>query len=102
MHMQDSSTTADVLVEVAGTLAGLALPGFEYGPFLVQHQLHGWLCAMLVAGNADDDIILECVMLAGTVCDASSASLVAHAGLVRRGKEICRDIRRMCTLAAAH
>ena len=74
-----------MLVEVTGLLAGLPVPGLAYGPFIARHQLHAWLCALLVAGNADDDIILECVMLTGTICDASSAPVLAHAGLVSRG-----------------
>ncbi len=91
--MQDGASAADAVVEVVGALASLSLPAtFHWGPILARHQLLSWLGAMLVAGNADDDVVLECIMLAGTVCDNSSAHLLAHADLVRAGGTPCMQI----------
>ena len=79
----------DVVVEVVGTLASLCLPGFDWQSYLSRHGLEFWLGARLVAGNVDDDIVLECIMLSGTVCDEGSAPLLADAGLVRIASHAC-------------
>ena len=69
-------------MEAVGLLASLCLPQHDWRTYLERHSLPAWLAARLIAGNADDDIILECVMLAGAVCNAGSAPLLAHAELV--------------------
>ena len=88
--MQEGAAPADATVEIVGALGSLSLPvTFHWGPLLARRQLLSWLGTMLVAGNADDDIMLEGVMLAGTACDETSAPLLAHAGLVRAGGMLC-------------
>ena len=73
----------EAVLEVVGTLAVLCLPGFDWQSYLSRNGLEYWLSARLVAGNVDDDIALECVMLCGSACDEGSAPLLADAGIVR-------------------
>ena len=83
MLLQDMAAKPEAVVEVVGTLASLCLPGFDWQSYLSRHALEYWLAARLVAGNVDDDIVLECIMLCGSACDEGSAPLLADAGIVR-------------------
>jgi hypothetical protein len=81
--VQDPAPEPDVLVEATGTLAQLNL-GAEshWRPVLSGTGMLAWLADHLEAGSIDDDILLEAVILSATVCDGSSAGMMAEAGLV--------------------
>ena len=66
-----------------GTLANLSLPQYDWKSMMAESALPTWLAGKLVAGQADDDIILEAIMLTATVCNLDSAPNIADAGLVR-------------------
>ena len=76
-------------MEAMGTLANLSLPECDWQSTMADSALPTWLAGKLVVGRADDDIILEAIMLIATICNEDSAPSIAEAGLVRAGSPSC-------------
>ncbi len=70
-------------MEAMGTLANLSLPQCDWQSMMTDSALPAWLASKLIVGEADDDIILEAIMLTATVCNKGSAPSIADAGLVK-------------------
>lgn len=85
--VKDENTPSDVLVEVLGTLGNLTIPEFGFLELVREHDLLSFL-AQHIRSGAEDDIVLECVIFAGTICDATTAPLIRVSGL-------CQDLYRL-------
>jgi hypothetical protein len=81
---QQSLDTPDLLVEILGTLANLTSPEVQWVELCEGSGLIELLHRLLVVGFSEDDLILECVMLVGTIAmDQYAAPLIAASQLVK-------------------
>jgi len=80
------SPTDDFRVDAIGLLNSITLPDVMYSELMVQHGLMDWLLRHLVTVtgfSADDDIILECIMLVGTLAmDPKAANMLGNPRLI--------------------
>mmetsp|Transcript_6170 Transcript_6170/g.13429 ORF Transcript_6170/g.13429 Transcript_6170/m.13429 type:complete len:806 (-) Transcript_6170:755-3172(-) len=74
--------TAELFVEVLGTLANLCLPEFDFLNLVRRHDLLRFLATYAQPGAVDDDILLEVVMFVGVLCNEGTAPLLVDSGLV--------------------
>lgn len=65
MVIKSDEVTADLFVEVLGTLANLTVPEFDFKALVERHDLLKFLAQYAVPGAVDDDILLEVVMCVG-------------------------------------
>lgn len=73
----------EFLLECLGVIANLTLPDLDYSQVLQQFRLIPWLRSHLVPGKSEDDLVLEVVMLLGTVAaDENCASVLCKADLL--------------------
>lgn len=73
----------EFLLECLGVMANLTLPDLDYSQVLQQFRLIPWLRGHLVPGKSEDDLVLEVVMLLGTVAsDENCASVLCKADLL--------------------
>jgi len=86
VQWQDPSTETELLVEAMGTLMTLTLPHEEWQNAVTEYALPAWLARHLTVDHVADDIILEAVMLAATLCNSSTAQHLADNGVVRDSK----------------
>lgn len=76
-------TDKEFLLECVGVMANLTLPDLDYSQVLQQFRLLPWLRSHLVPGKSEDDLVLEVVMLLGTVAaDENCASVLCKADLL--------------------
>ena len=81
--MMKRTQNHDFLLETLGTVAHLDLPRLSFAKILSQHDFVEFLLKHLVPGFTDDDIVLEVVMILGTVAsDPKAATLLANSRLV--------------------
>ena len=79
----DPETEADLMVEVVGLLANLSIPDFDYAAFVSEFELLDFISERLLPDAASDDVVLQLVMLLGTVlADDECAQLVARSGII--------------------
>ena len=75
--------TDDFLVEVLGTLANLAVPKYNWSAVIQEHELLDFLAKHLVPGYSEDDIVLEVIILIGTMCqDKKAATLMTNSSVI--------------------
>lgn len=67
------SDNPDLLVEVLGTLANVTMPHIPWGE-LCEVGLIDLLTKLLVPGFSEDDVVLECVMIAGNLAMSQDAA----------------------------
>jgi hypothetical protein len=67
------SDNPDLLVEVLGMLANVTLPHIPWGE-LCEVGLIDLLTKLLVPGFSEDDVVLECVMIAGNLAMSQDAA----------------------------
>jgi hypothetical protein len=92
LGMTLKSSSADFLVEAVGTLASLVYIDVRYSDLLIQHGLLDFISKHLVIGFADDDIILECMMLLSTVAtDSKCSGMLANQRLIGIIYEVIRE-----------
>ena len=73
----------DFLIEVVGTLGNLNITDIDYEMVLNEFQLVGWIKNMLTPGNADDDLVLDVIVLVGAVCiDDACANILSKSGII--------------------
>ena len=65
MLLKSKDVTADLFVEVLGTLANLCVPEFDFQALAQRHDLLDFLAQFAQPGAVDDDILLEVVMFLG-------------------------------------
>jgi len=84
--------THDFLVESLAVLANVTLPEVMYSELMAQHGLLDFLLAHMQPGFADDDVLLECVQLLGTLAiDPRAAPMLASSALVRMLTQLLTD-----------
>ncbi|KAM4574635.1 kinesin-associated protein 3a isoform 1-T1 [Fundulus diaphanus] len=73
----------EFLIECLGTLANLTIPDLDWELVLKEYNLTPYLKDRLKPGSAEDDLILEVVILIGTVSmDDSCAAMLAKSGII--------------------
>eukprot|EP00232_Nephroselmis_pyriformis_P016886 CAMPEP_0182884136 /NCGR_PEP_ID=MMETSP0034_2-20130328/18803_1 /TAXON_ID=156128 /ORGANISM="Nephroselmis pyriformis, Strain CCMP717" /LENGTH=702 /DNA_ID=CAMNT_0025017309 /DNA_START=48 /DNA_END=2152 /DNA_ORIENTATION=+ len=77
-------TSSDLLVEVMGCIGNLNIPEFDFLKLVREHQLLDFLAMHLQPGVVEDDIMLEVVIMVGTLCTADTAREIVDAGLVTK------------------
>ncbi|XP_038570903.1 kinesin-associated protein 3a isoform X1 [Micropterus salmoides] len=73
----------EFVIECLGTLANLTLPDLDWALVLKEYNLVPYLKDRLKPGSAEDDLILEVVIMIGTVSmDDSCAAMLAKSGII--------------------
>ncbi|XP_054916278.1 kinesin-associated protein 3a [Poeciliopsis prolifica] len=73
----------EFVIECLGTLANLTIPDLDWELVLREYGLVPYLKRRLKPGSAEDDLILEVVILIGTVSmDDSCAAMLAKSGII--------------------
>ncbi|KAK1796476.1 hypothetical protein P4O66_008915, partial [Electrophorus voltai] len=73
----------EFVIECLGTLANLTIPDLDWELVLKEYNLAPYLKDHLKPGSAEDDLVLEVVMMIGTVSmDDSCAALLAKSGII--------------------
>uniref|UniRef100_A0A673WH97 Kinesin-associated protein 3a n=1 Tax=Salmo trutta TaxID=8032 RepID=A0A673WH97_SALTR len=73
----------EYVIECLGTLANLTIPDLDWELVLKEYNLVPFLKDRLKPGSAEDDLILEVVIMIGTVSmDGSCAAMMAKSGII--------------------
>lgn len=73
----------EFLIEVIGTLGNLNITDIDYEALLREYNLVEWLKGMLQPGKAEDDVVLDVIVLVGAVCnDDACANLLSKSGII--------------------
>ncbi|XP_037553715.1 kinesin-associated protein 3a [Nematolebias whitei] len=73
----------EFVIECLGTLANLTIPDLDWALVLEEYSLVPYLKDRLRPGSAEDDLILEVVVLIGTMsADGSCAASLADSGII--------------------
>ncbi|KAL2089471.1 hypothetical protein ACEWY4_014159 [Coilia grayii] len=73
----------EFVMECLGTLANLTIPDLDWELVLKEYNLVPYLTERLKPGSAEDDLILEVVIMIGTVSmDDSCAAMLAKSGII--------------------
>uniref|UniRef100_A0A3Q4BNN2 Uncharacterized protein n=1 Tax=Mola mola TaxID=94237 RepID=A0A3Q4BNN2_MOLML len=73
----------EFVIECLGTLANLSIPNLDWALVLNKYNLVSYLKDRLKPGSAEEDLILEVVIMIGTVSmDDSCAALLAKSGII--------------------
>ncbi|XP_038613911.1 kinesin-associated protein 3 isoform X3 [Tachyglossus aculeatus] len=73
----------EFVIECLGTLANLTIPDLDWELVLKEYKLVPYLKDKLKPGSAEDDLVLEVVIMIGTVSmDDSCAALLAKSGII--------------------
>lgn len=73
----------DFLIEVVGTLGNLNISDIDYEMVLKEFHLVDWIKTMLQPGQAEDDLVLDVIVLIGAVCnDDACANLLSKSGII--------------------
>ena len=79
---QASDEHTDLLLELLGTM--VYMPTDLWGEKIEQWNMIEFLHNHLMNGYAEDDIVLECVMLVGTICrNDEIAQTIANSYLIK-------------------
>lgn len=78
-----SERNLDFLIEVVGTLGNLNITDIDYEMLLNEFSLVSWIKNMLQPGQAEDDLILDVIVLIGAVCnDDACANMLSKSGII--------------------
>ncbi|CAH6789387.1 Kifap3 [Phodopus roborovskii] len=78
-----SDEEEEFVIECLGTLANLTIPDLDWELVLKEYKLVPFLKDKLKPGTAEDDLVLEVVIMIGTVSmDDSCAALLAKSGII--------------------
>ncbi|XP_055896459.1 kinesin-associated protein 3-like isoform X2 [Biomphalaria glabrata] len=70
-------------LECLGILGNLTIPELDYELILKEYNLIPWIKGKLQSGSAEDDVVLDVVILVGTVCsDDACAKLLADSNII--------------------
>jgi hypothetical protein len=73
----------EFLIETVGTLGNLNITDIDYEALLREYDLVEWIKNMLQPGNAEDDLVLDVIVLVGAVCnDDACANLLSKSGII--------------------
>ncbi|KAK3581891.1 hypothetical protein CHS0354_024204 [Potamilus streckersoni] len=71
-------------LECLGVLGNLTIPDLDYELILKEYNLIPWIKNHLQPGTAEDDVVLEVIILVGTVCnDDSCAKMLAESNIIQ-------------------
>ncbi|XP_046371421.1 kinesin-associated protein 3-like [Haliotis rufescens] len=74
----------DYQLECLGILGNLTIIDLDYELILKEYQLVPWIKCKLQPGAAEDDVVLEVIILVGTVCqDDACARMLAQANIIQ-------------------
>nr|XP_018668779.1 kinesin-associated protein 3 isoform X1 [Ciona intestinalis] len=74
----------DLLIECLGTLGNLNMENINYEAILKKYELLPFLQKTLRPGHVEDDLVLEAVVLIGTIStDSSCAEILAESGIIQ-------------------
>lgn len=74
----------DFVIECLGTLANLNFHNINFQLILDKYQLLPYILNVLKSGNSEDDLVLETIVLIGTVAlDENCAATLAQSGIVQ-------------------
>ncbi|XP_070538501.1 kinesin-associated protein 3-like isoform X1 [Ptychodera flava] len=74
----------EFVIESLGILGNLTIPDLDYELLLKEYDLVPWIKERLQPGAAEDDMVLEVVILVGTVTsDDSCAAMLAESGIIQ-------------------
>ncbi|KAM8889925.1 LOW QUALITY PROTEIN: kinesin-associated protein 3a [Synchiropus picturatus] len=77
------SEPEEFVIECLGTLANLTFPNLDWELVLKEYKLVPYLKERLKPGSAEDDLVLEVVIMIGTVSlDDSCAAMLAKSGII--------------------
>ncbi|XP_078687580.1 kinesin-associated protein 3-like isoform X3 [Branchiostoma floridae x Branchiostoma belcheri] len=75
----------DFVIECLGILGNLTIPDLNYELLLQEYDLVTFIKDKLKPGNAEDDVVLETVILVGTVStDEDCAAMLSKAGVIQQ------------------
>lgn len=81
----------EYVVECVGILGNLNIPEVEYSLMLKEYNLLDYIKSKIKPGNAEDDLVLEVVIMTGTIAsDESCASMLASSGIIHDLIELLR------------
>lgn len=70
-------------LECLGILGNLTIPDLDYELIIKEFNLVDWIRRRLEPGTSEDDVVLEVIILIGTICnDDACAKLIADAGII--------------------
>lgn len=73
----------DFGVEALGILGNLTIPDLDYELIIKEYELIPWIKKRLEPGSAEDDIVLDVIILVGTVCnDDACAKMLAESNII--------------------
>ena len=71
------------LIEAVGTLANLTIPDIDYQALMDEYRLVDWIKSKLKPNSQDDELILNVVVLVGTLCaDDACAEVLAKSDII--------------------
>ncbi|XP_023930981.1 kinesin-associated protein 3 [Lingula anatina] len=74
----------EFVIECVGILGNVTFPDLDYELLLKEYQLVPWIQTKMQPGAAEDDMVLEIVILLGTVCcDDNCAKMLADNGIIQ-------------------
>jgi hypothetical protein len=76
--LKANGVTADLFVEVLGTLANLCVPEFDFQALAQRHDLLNFLAKYAKPDAVDDDILLEVIMFVGVFMAGRCFSHACH------------------------
>ncbi|XP_022237019.1 kinesin-associated protein 3-like [Limulus polyphemus] len=78
------SDNEEFVLECLGVLGNLSVPDLDFERLLKKHNLLHWMEKKLIPGVCEDDLVLEVVVLIGTVvADESCARFIAKSGILK-------------------
>ena len=81
----------EFVVECIGILGNLNIPELEYSMMLKEYDMLNYIKSKLVPGSGEDDLMLEVIILTGTIAsDESCASMLAQSGIIHDMIELLR------------
>uniref|UniRef100_A0A3P8WUU3 Kinesin-associated protein 3b n=1 Tax=Cynoglossus semilaevis TaxID=244447 RepID=A0A3P8WUU3_CYNSE len=87
------------VLECLGTLANLTIPDLDWELVLKEYNLVPYLKDGLKPGSAEDDLILEVVIMIGTVSmDDACAAMLAKSGIIPALIELLNDDEFVCQI----
>lgn len=73
----------EFLIETVGTLGNLNITDIDYEALLREYRLVDWIKDMLQPNRAEDDLVLDVIVLVGAVCnDDACANLLSKSGII--------------------
>lgn len=74
---------AEFLIETVGTLGNLNITDIDYEAVLNEFGLVEWIKEILQPNRAEDDLILDVIVLVGAVCnDDACANMLSKSGII--------------------